>query len=124
MTADSDAPYAFDGVADHLARLREVRLHLSPNGELVAWSDDEIAAQVRRKGVPMTRAYVQQLSSGSTANPTAQKLLGLALAFDVSPIYFFSAAARRRINRQLDADLEQLRKQVLFGDAQAGEDQH
>lgn len=109
----ADGPFLFSGIRDHIARLREVYLHVGDDGELVAWTDDELAAQVRSQGVPMTRGYVQQLSNGVADNPSAAKLVGLSNAFGISPAYFFSATVRRRTNRRLDARLERLRARVL-----------
>lgn len=121
---EDDGPFAFDGLKDDLARLREVCLRVDDSGRFAALTDDEIARRVREHGIPMTRGYVQQLCDGTAPNPSAAKLLGIAKAFGVSPAYFFSDAVRRRTNRRLDARLEELRKRALFGEAQQGEQDH
>lgn len=113
---ERDGPFEFRGLSEDIARLREVCLHLDQDGQLVAWTDDEIAQRVREQGIPMTRGYVQQLCDGTASNPSATKLLGIAQAFEVSPAYFFSDAVRRRTNRRLDARLDELRKRALFGE--------
>lgn len=115
---EDDGPFAFTGLKEDLARLREVCLRMDDRGRLAALTDDEIARRVRDQGVPMTRGSVQQLCDGTAPNPSATKLLGLAQAFGVSPAYFFSDAVRRRTNRRLDARLEALRTRALFGDVQ------
>lgn len=117
---EHDGPFSFRGLREDMARLREVCLHLDGHGQLVAWTDDEIARRVRAHGVPMTRGYVQQLCDGSAGNPSAAKLVGIANAFEISPAYFFSDTVRRRTNRRLDARLEQLRKRTLFGEHDEG----
>lgn len=113
---EEDGPFEFRGMREDIARLREVCLHTNTDGQLVGWTDDEIAQRVRAHGVPMTRGYFQQLCDGSASNPSATKLLGVAKAFGVPPSYFFSDTVRRRVNRRLDARLEGLRKRVLFGE--------
>ncbi|KNX39692.1 helix-turn-helix domain-containing protein [Luteipulveratus halotolerans] len=111
-----DAPFVATGVKAHLTRLRETYLFLV-DGNLIGWSDQDIAD---RAG--MTRAYVSRIMAGQSENLGMVKLVGLANAFDVTPLYFFSASARRRVNRRLDARLEHLRKQQLFGSTAQEED--
>ncbi|MDE9364010.1 helix-turn-helix domain-containing protein [Luteipulveratus sp. YIM 133132] len=107
---DPDAPFAFTGLQRHLARLRETYLHLDADGNLSGWTDQQLA---ERAG--MTRAYVQQIMAGKADNLSMSKLIGLTNAFGVTPLYFFSESARRRVNRRLDARLDALRQQQLFG---------
>lgn len=110
---EADAPFAFTDFREHLTRLRETCLELR-DGKLVSLTDEELARRIRQ-WVPISRGQVQAWSSGKSENPTADKLLGLSNAYGISPLYWFSASARRRVLKRLDARLDELHRQLLFG---------
>ena len=108
--SEQDAPFSHLGLQRRLARLREYFVFLGDDGDLYSWSDAELADRV---GV--TRAYIQQIMKGQADNLSMEKLVALSNAFSVSPLYFLSETAHRRINRQLDARRDRLRQEQLFG---------
>lgn len=55
-----------------------------------AYSNEEVAAEIRRGGESMSATYLWLLRRGERANPTMRHLQALAGFFGVSPAYFFS----------------------------------
>lgn len=108
---NSDGPFAFKGVQEHLTRLREVYQFIE-DGKLVGLNDEQLS---QRTGGVISRQQINAMSNGASQNPTALSLEALSKAFGISPIFWFSEAARRRILRRLDARLTGLRNELLFG---------
>lgn len=68
------------------------------------WTNEQAAAELARRGTPMSDAYISQLRTGKKNNPSARNLAALAELFTVPMEYFFNADTAAKI----DADLRLL----------------
>ncbi|MFD7667975.1 helix-turn-helix domain-containing protein [Streptomyces sp. NPDC059788] len=86
------------GLAEKLNHLfRTVR-----RGDGQEYSNEHVAAAIRRTGVTVSQSYIWQLRKERKSNPTLKHLQALADFFGVPAAYFFDEAVTSRVTRQLD----------------------
>ena len=71
----------------------------APSGR--AWTNSEMAAQLKMHGVQATPAYVSMLRRGKRDNPSLEVLTGMAAVFGVPTAYFYDAETASRIDTDL-----------------------
>ena len=84
-----------------------------------SWTNEMIAAEVRRRGVEVTTNHISHLRAGRRGNPSARLLGAIAETFGVPVDYFFNQARADRIQEQLSS-LSVLRDAKVQGVAGRG----
>ncbi|NJC71911.1 helix-turn-helix transcriptional regulator [Planosporangium thailandense] len=83
------------------------------------YSNEQVAAAIRKTGVTISQSYVWQLRRGMKDNPTLRHLQALADFFGVPAAYFFDDEVTGRVEEQL----ERLRiEQARVNETNAGRD--
>ncbi|WP_405900021.1 helix-turn-helix domain-containing protein [Streptomyces sp. NBC_00727] len=67
------------------------------------YSNEYVAAAIRKAGVPISQSYIWQLRKRRKENPTLRHLQALADFFGVPAAYFFDNGVARRVEDQLTA---------------------
>ncbi|MEV0845483.1 helix-turn-helix transcriptional regulator [Streptomyces sp. NPDC049954] len=65
------------------------------------YSNEQVAAAIRLKGVTISQSYIWQLRKGTKTNPTLRHLEALADFFGVPAAYFFDNETGDRVGEQL-----------------------
>ena len=68
-----------------------------------SWTNELIAADVRRRGVEVTTNHISHLRAGRRGNPSARLLGAIAETFGVPVDYFFNQERADRIQEQLSS---------------------
>ncbi|UQA90597.1 helix-turn-helix domain-containing protein [Streptomyces halobius] len=66
------------------------------------YSNEHVAASIRKTGVPISQSYIWQLRKSRKTNPTLQHLQALAGFFGVPAAYLVEGEATDRITAQLE----------------------
>jgi transcriptional regulator with XRE-family HTH domain len=66
------------------------------------YSNEHVAAAIRRTGVTISQSYIWQLRKGLKTNPTLKHLEALAGFFGVPTAYFLDTQASNRVAEQLE----------------------
>ncbi|GGX12845.1 hypothetical protein GCM10010297_37870 [Streptomyces malachitofuscus] len=74
------------------------------------FSNEHVAAAIRRTGVAISQSYIWQLRKGSKLNPTLRHLQALADFFGVPAAYFFDDDVAQRVESQLHRLIEEQNK--------------
>ncbi|WHT22548.1 XRE family transcriptional regulator [Crossiella sp. CA-258035] len=73
---------------------------LDSNGK--EYSNEFVAQQLTKAGVPISSSYIWQLRKGKKSNPTLEHIQGLAKFFGVNVDYFTNDEVSARIDSQLE----------------------
>ncbi|MEU1464974.1 helix-turn-helix domain-containing protein [Streptomyces sp. NPDC005727] len=66
------------------------------------YSNERVAASIRKTGVSISQSYIWQLRKGKKTNPSLKHLEALADFFGVPAAYFFEDQTTARITAQLE----------------------